>query len=69
MFRVVACALHTLSHHPEAAAIRFVWHLRCHGVMAGLLQHLLRHLIRQCQVTIFVGHIGRVVRLDQRVVT
>ncbi len=31
--------------------------------------HLLRHLIRQRLVLILVGHIGPVVRLDQRVVT
>ena len=34
--------------------------------MAG---HLLWHLIRQCLALILVGHIGRVVRLDHRVVT
>ncbi len=40
----------------------------CGPVMAGLLWHLLRHLIRQCQVLILVGHMGPVVRLDRRVV-
>ena len=32
-------------------------------------KHLLRHLTRQLLLLILVGHIGQVVRLDQRVVT
>jgi hypothetical protein len=39
--------------------------------MAGPLWHLLRHLLRQCQVPIVVEHImmnGPVVRVDHRVV-
>jgi hypothetical protein len=68
MFRVVACALHALWHQPGGGSYK-VRVARCHGVMAGLLKHILRHLIRQCLVLILVGHIGQVARPDQRVVT
>jgi hypothetical protein len=47
--------------------MRSAW--RHSAVLAGLLWHLLRHLIRQCQVLILVGQIGPVVRHDHRVVT